>query len=197
MNPLESSSLGPQVGSSQHLSLAELQVGLRALPRMSSESGRLALIVRSLADGSRETPQRGVLSLEDRVPGDKWGRQRQPDPEQQLAVMRRDVAELIANGQPLTTFGDNLFIELDISAANLPAGTQLRVGDAIVEVTACPHNGCATFKQRFGHEAFSFVNAGSTRDQNLRGIYWKVIQAGEARVGAEIHIISRSTQHRA
>ena len=82
------------------------------------------------ADGVRETPERTRLSPDDGVPGDDWSRRPPRDPEAQLAVMRRDVAELIANGQPLTLFGDNLFVDLDLSAANLPAGTRLRVGDA-------------------------------------------------------------------
>jgi MOSC domain-containing protein YiiM len=105
--------------------------------------------------------------------------------------MRRDVAELIANGQPLTVFGDNLFVDFDISAANLPVGTRLRVGDALVEVTPAPHDGCSKFKQRFGRDALQFVNANETREQNLRGIYWRVIEPGEAGVGAAIKIISR------
>ena len=112
-------------------------------------------------------------------------------PEAQLAVMRRDVAELIANGQPLTVFGDNLFVDLDISVANLPVGTRLRVGGAIVEVTPLPHNGCAKFKGRFGSDAHRFVNSQPTRDQNLRGVYWRVIEPGEAAVGAQIQVLER------
>ena len=77
--------------------------------------------------------------------------------------MRRDVAELIANGQPLSVFGDNLFVEFDISAANLPAGTRLRVGEAVVEVTPLPHDGCRKFHGRFGQDALRFVQAPATR----------------------------------
>jgi MOSC domain-containing protein YiiM len=174
-----------------HRSLVELESGLQMLPRLSGHTGRLVLIARRHADGSREAPQSVQLTPETGIPGEKWGRQRKRNPEQQLAVMRRDVAELIANGQPLTAFGDNLFVDLDISAANLPAGTRLRVGDAVVEVTAYPHNGCETFKKRFGIDAFRFVNAPPTRDQNLRGVYWKVIEAGEVNVGAAIEVTYR------
>jgi MOSC domain-containing protein YiiM len=105
--------------------------------------------------------------------------------------MRRDVAELIANGQPLTVFGDNLFVDLDISTANLPAGTTLRVGEALVAVTPEPHDGCLKFKARFGQDALRFVQAKPTRPQNLRGIYWKVVEAGEVHVGAPIQVVAR------
>ena len=118
-----------------HRSLVDLEAGLRALTMSPRNSGRVALIVRRRADGVRETPERAYLTPEDGVPGDGWGRRPPRDPQAQLAVMRRDVAELIANGQALTVFGDNLFVDLDISDANLPVGTRLRVGSALVEVT--------------------------------------------------------------
>jgi MOSC domain-containing protein YiiM len=105
--------------------------------------------------------------------------------------MNRDVAELIAGGQHLTLFGDNLFVDLDVSAGNLPLGTRIRVGQAVVEVTPKPHNGCIKFKARFGQDALVFVQAKPTRDQNRRGIYWKVVEAGEAGGGDAVEVISR------
>jgi MOSC domain-containing protein YiiM len=126
------------------------------------------------------------------VPGDGWTRRPPRDPDAQLAVMQSDVAALIANGQPLTLFGDNLFVELDLSAANLPTGSRLRVGAAIVAVTAKPHNGCAKFDARFGNDALRFVQAKATRHLNLRGIYWNVIEPGAVRRGDPIHVLSRA-----
>ncbi len=102
------------------------------------------------------------------------------------------IARLIANGQPLTTFGDNLFVELDLSAANLPTGTRLAVGRAIVEVTPKPHNGCSKFDARFGNDALCFVQAPATRADNRRGIYWKVVTEGEVSVGDSIRVLSRA-----
>lgn len=158
---------------------------------LDKDAGLLALIVRRRSDGVRETLERVHLSREEGVSGDGWARRPPRDPEAQLAVMRRDVAELIANGQPLTVFGDNLFVELDLSAANLPTGARLRVGSAVVEVTPKPHNGCRKFKGRFGGDALRFVQDKPTRDQNLRGIYWRVAEPGELRVGDPIQVLSR------
>jgi MOSC domain-containing protein YiiM len=168
-----------------------LEAGLRALPAAPADTGRLALIVRRRPDGSRETPERVHLTPEEGLSDDSWNRRVPRVPDMQMTVMRRDVAELIAHGQPLTTFGDNLFVEIDISAASLPIGSRLRVGEAVVEVTPHPHNGCAKFKARFGADALHFVNAQPTRPQNLRGIYWKVIEPGETGVGARIQVLSR------
>lgn len=174
-----------------HLPLAELEARLRALPAAPKDSGRVILIVRRTT-GARETPERVRLTPEEGVPGDDWNRRPPHNPEAQIAVMRRDVADLIAHGQPLTAFGDNLFVDIDISSANLPTGTRLRVGEALVEVTPMPHNGCVKFKARFGQDALRFVNAKLTRDQNLRGVYWKVIEPGEVSVEAEIQVLSRA-----
>ena len=190
MVELEKEAFGPEGDSSRHLSLSALEEGLSALPTPPKSVGKLALIVRRRADGVRETPESVRLSPAEGIPGDGWNRRPPRNLEAQLAVMRRDVSELIANGQPLTVCGDNLFVDLDISAAKLAVGTRLRVGEAVVEVTPKPHNGCLKFKQRFGQDALRFVSQGSTRDQNLRGIYWKVVEAGEASVGAAIEVIS-------
>ena len=176
---------------SRHLPLAALESGLRALPGLSADTGRLTLIVRRGVDGSREAPERIRLTPDEGVPGDSWGRNPSRNLEAQIAVMRRDVAELLANGQSLTLFGDSLFVDFDISLGNLPIGSRLRVGEAVVEVTPMPHNGCAKFKGRFGADALFFVNAKPTRHLNLRGIYWRVIEAGDVSIGAPIQVISR------
>jgi MOSC domain-containing protein YiiM len=177
--------------SSYHRPLTELEAGLRALPELPADSGHLTLIVRRRVDGSRETPERLRLTPDEGVPGDNWGRNPSRKLEAQIAVMRHDVAELLANGQSLTLFGDSLFVDLDISLGNLPIGSRLRAGEAVVEVTPMPHNGCAKFKGRFGADALFFVNARPTRHLNLRGIYWKVVEAGEVSVGDAIQVVSR------
>src|SRR5258706_9897808 len=192
MAELRAEAFGPSGDAAAHRPLAALEQALRALARADRDAGRLALIVRRRADGVRETPECVELSLDDGVPGDGWGRRPPRDPEAQLAVMRRDVAELIAHGQPLTVFGDNLFVELDVSAANLPAGARLRVGGALVVVTAKPHDGCNKFQARFGADALRLVQPKPTRDQNLRGIYWRVIEPGAVRVGDEIRVLTRA-----
>ncbi len=105
--------------------------------------------------------------------------------------MRVDVARLVANGQPLTLFGDNLLVDLDLSAANLPVGSRLRIGRAVLEVTPKPHNGCLKFHQRFGKDALRLTAYRRFRDQRLRGIYVKVVEPGQVRVGDAIEISSR------
>ena len=181
----------PRGDASRHRPLIELAAGLRTLAQLPPDEGRVVLLVSRRADGGRETPERARITPEEGMPGDAWSRRPSPNPDGQLAVMRSEVAALIANGRPWTLFGDNLFVDFDLSAANLPAGAQLRVGEALVAVTPKPHDGCRKFTARFGNDALRFVSAKTTRDQNLRGIYWKVIEAGEVRVGDAIRVVSR------
>src|SRR3989442_2738837 len=109
MSLLAAEAYGPLGDSSSHRSLAELEAGLHALPEPPTDAGRIALIVRRRADGGRETLDRAHLSRDEGIPGDGWSRRSPRNPDAQLAVMRADVAGLIAGGQPLTLFGDNLF----------------------------------------------------------------------------------------
>ena len=177
---------GPRGDASRHLPLAALEAAVRALPPGLKDAGRLRLIIRRHADGSREMLASAILTPQEGVPGDRWGRHPAPNPRTQLAVMRFDIAEVIANGQPLTLFGDNLFVDLDLTAAGLPPGARLKVGQAVLEVSPEPHNGCLKFKGRFGADALRFVQAEPTRELNLRGVYWTVVEAGQVYAGAPI-----------
>ena len=94
------------------------------------------------------------------------------------------VAELVAGGtERMSLAGDQLYVDLDLSDDNLPPGTRLSIGDAIIEVTDEPHTGCRKFAQRYGKDAIVFVNSGFGRKQNFRGINARVVTAGDIRVG--------------
>jgi MOSC domain-containing protein YiiM len=127
-----------------------------------------------------------VLSPEAGVPGDGWLRRPPRDPQAQLAVMRRDLAELLANSQPLTLFGDNLFVDLDLPP-RASAGHVRVVGDPLV--TRSPQR-VPQVQGPFGGMR-ALRAAPPTRHQNLRGIYWKVVEPGEAGVGDPIEVLSR------
>ena len=176
----------------QYRALEELEEGLEALPRAPRERGRVELIVARKEGGRRESPDRVRLEADAGVPEDAWGRQQGPHAERAITVMQFDVAELIANGQPLTLFGDNLFLTLDLSTDNLPPGSRVRAGGAVLEVTAMPHNGCRKFRGRFGADAQQFVSKPELRHRNLRGIYMRTVEGGEVAPGDPVEVIARA-----
>ena len=191
MSPaIDSTSVGDEA---TFLPLEVLCERLAAAPAAPRDHGRVMLLVTRVADGGRrEQPARVVLTAADGMPGDGWLRKSPDKPEAQLAVMQHGVASLIANSQPLPLFGDNLFLDLDLSAANLPIGSRLRAGGVLLEVTPKAHNGCHKFKGRFGGDALRFVAHPERRHLNLRGIYLRVVEDGEVAVDDAVEIVMRA-----
>jgi MOSC domain-containing protein YiiM len=185
-DPLNSKSVGD---ASRFRTFAELTAGLPGLPSSPRDDGLLTRIVRRGPRGVRESLAGIELQTGGGLPGDAWERQRKPHPDAALAVMQSDVAELIANGQPLELSGDNLWLDLDLSNANLPTGSRLRIGEALLEVTPVPHDGCHKFKARFGDDAYRFVSDPELRDRNLRGIYLRVVEGGAVAVGDGVEVL--------
>ncbi len=131
------------------------------------------------------------MSVEAGLQGDEWFRNPERSPDAQLTMMDLQVAELIANGQPLGLFGDQLFAELDLSRENLPVGSRLEVGAAVLEVTGRPHNGCQKFRSRFGADALRFVSRPDLRHRNFRGIYLRIVRDGDVTEGDSVSVTHR------
>jgi hypothetical protein len=175
----------------RHLTMAELEAGLDEIRRAPKTDGVLMLIVCRPRENEREAVSEAQLDLIDGLVGDNWrtrGNRHTADgsahPDTQIDIMNARAIALIAQDQdrwPLA--GDQLYIDLDLSNENLPPGTRLAIGSAIIEVTAEPHTGCKKFVARFGSDAMKFVNSPVGRANNLRGINAKVIQPGAIRVG--------------
>jgi hypothetical protein len=181
----------PLGDSTRHLPFEELERGLEALAAPKG-AGKVALIVARGPDGQRETPRRAVLSPEGGVPGDAWLRDSPEKLDAQVSLLRVDVARLLANRQPLSLFGDNLLVDLDLSVDNLPAGSRLRVGGALLEVTPEPHTGCLKFRQRFGDAALRLTADRRFRDLRLRGIFARVVEEGAIELGDAIEVVGRA-----
>lgn len=183
---------GPRGDSRRHLPREELERGFAALEPPPVDRGRVALIVARAESGAHETPERVTLTPESGVPGDAWQRDIPDRLDSQVTAIRADVARLVANGQALSLSGDNLVLDLELSFANLPAGGQLRAGQALLEVTPEPHTGCVKFRQRFGGDALRLTANPRLRELRLRGIYFVVVEAGEVVVGDPIAVLSRA-----
>ena len=175
----------------RHLTTEELEAGLKDIALSPKDNGRIEMIVRRPADEQREVLTEAKLDLTEGLVGDNWktrGSKRTPDgcahPEMQINIMNARVIALLAQDKDRWQLaGDQLFIDMDLSAENLPAGTRLSLGSAILEITAMPHTGCKKFAERFGQDAIRFVNSPTGKELHLRGINAKVIQAGTIQVG--------------
>jgi MOSC domain-containing protein YiiM len=167
-----------------HVERRALEDGLGEIRRSPKESGTVELIVRRPSEEEREVLAEAQLDPVQGVVGDRWHDGGSGHRDRQLTLMNARSAALIAQTRerwPLA--GDQLYVDLDLSAAQLPPGTQLEVGSAVVEVTTEPHLGCGKFSRRFGVDALKFVNSDVGRELNLRGINTRIVSAGAVRTG--------------
>jgi hypothetical protein len=174
-----------------HRSEVELEAGFHEITRSPLDSGRVDMIVRRPAVDCREELEAAELDAALGLLGDNWkakGSKRTPDgsasPELQLTLMNSRVIALLAPERchwPLA--GDQLYIDFNLSLQNVPPGTRLAVGSAVIEITPPPHTGCRKFQERFGAEAVKFVNSPRGRELQLRGVNARIVQSGSVRLG--------------
>jgi len=168
----------------EHLSADKLEQGVDHILASPSDVGTLKLIVIRPDVDQRETPAEGRLDTEQGLVGDNWSTRGTADSDMQLNIMNARVIGLLAQTRDRWSLaGDQLYLDMDLSDENLPPGTQLSLGEAIIEVTEPPHTGCKKFAARFGVDAMVFVNSGRGKKLNFRGINAKVIQSGDIKVG--------------
>ena len=178
----------------EHPTAVTLEAALDDIRRSPSDQGWVRLIVRRPAENAREVVSEARLDRDQGLVGDTWRvrpsnltRDRSPHPDLQLTLMNCRVAALVAGGderRPLA--GDQLYVDLDLSETNLPPGTRLTLGSAVIEISDKPHRGCRKFADRFGQESLMFVNSGVGRELRLRGVNARIVATGTVRLGDPI-----------
>jgi MOSC domain-containing protein YiiM len=174
-----------------HLTETEILDGLTEVRRSPQDKGLLEAIVIRPGSEERLSLQRCRLSPEGGTEGDAWARgcwlklpDGRPHPDVQICIMNSRMIDLVAgNRDRWELAGDNLIVDLDLSRENLGAGQLLSIGECVIEITEQSHNGCSKFSQRFGPSALKVVNSPTGKELRLRGIYAKVIKAGDIHVG--------------
>jgi hypothetical protein len=177
-----------------HLDLAALEAGLDEVRRSPTDEGPVELIVRRPAEDQREILAEGHLDTARGLVGDAW-LDDGADPAAQVTVMNSRSAALVAVSRdrwPLA--GDQIYVDLNLGFDNLPAGTRLAVGTAVLEVTGKPHRGCKKFAARFGLDALRFVNSDEGYALNLRGLNTRVVRSGVVRPGDTIRKLPPAEQ---
>ncbi len=178
----------------KQLSLEEIEAEIAAIGASPQDNGTVELLVRRPERLQREILESAEFDLVEGLIGDNWrtrGSSSMEDgsanPGAQIAIMNSRVIDVLAQDPDRRALaGDQLFVDLDLSADNLPAGQRLAIGTVILEVSDVPHNGCGKFTERFGSDATRFVNSREGRENRRRGINTKVVQAGTIKIGDTI-----------
>ncbi|MEL6308623.1 MAG: MOSC domain-containing protein [Chloroflexota bacterium] len=160
-----------------------------------TDSGTVEMIICRPAHGERDELDSTTLDPEKGMIGDNWltrGSRHTEDgsanPEAQITLMNSRIIALLAKDRDdWAPAGDQFFVDFDLSQINMPTGQRFQLGEAILEVSATPHTGCAKFTERYGSAAIRFVNSKEGRSQNRRGINAKIITGGTVKKGDTIH----------
>lgn len=178
----------------RHLTLDELRAGLPDILGSPRDKGILRAIVIRPASGERRHLESCEVSLRLGMHGDHWAKgcwksteEGKPHPDVQVCIMNARCIQLIAQERSnWPAVGDNLFIDMDLTPDNMPPGTRLAIGTAVIEITDTPHTACASFIERYGRDACIFVNTGEGKRLRLRGIYARVVLDGRLSVGDDV-----------
>ena len=176
----------------KHLTMAELESALDHIRNSPKNDGLVQLIVRRPRVDEREVLEEAELDPVNGLIGDNWkvrGSSKTadggPHPDMQINIINARVADLVATEKERWSLaGDQLYIDMDLSKENLPAGSRIAIDSAVLEVSPLPHTGCHKFIARFGLDAMKFVNSPVGKELCLRGINAKVVQAGVVRLGS-------------
>jgi MOSC domain-containing protein YiiM len=177
---------------------AVLEAGLEHIRASPADNGTLEMIVRRPEVGEREMLAEGLLDLTEGLVGDMWLRRGSrdkitgtPDVNRQLTVMNARSAALVAQDRERWQLaGDQLYVDFDLSIANVPPGARLRIGSTVIEATTELHLGCSKFQTRFGWDAVLFVNSRAGRELRLRGMSAKIVTGGLIRTGDKVHVVA-------
>lgn len=173
------------------LSQQQLESGIPHIQQSPLHEGTVELIVCRPKTGERRELTEGELDSTLGLKGDNWlerGYRKTPDgsahPDMQLNIMNARAIDLIAGDRSRWSLaGDQFYVDLNLSYDNIPPGTRLKIGQALIEITAEPHLGCQKFLERFGKDAVLFVNSEAGKSLNLRGVNAKVIEPGIVKSG--------------
>lgn len=148
------------------------------------DDGTVEMIVRRPTVDEREVVMSARVEPGRGLDGDSWSSRPHPSSDAEITLMNaRCVALFAGDADRWPLAGDQLYVDLDLSVVNLPAGSRLRVGTVLLEVSDKPHTGCTKFSARFGEEALAFVNSDEGKAMRLRGMNCRVIEAGVVRAG--------------
>lgn len=168
----------------------ELDAWFEALPRSPRDDGHVVRCVVRTGPGERATPDALAVHVGKGVAGDSWPVHAHSAPESEVSLINIHVARAVADGDetrtPLT--GDNLQVDLDLSEANLPPGTLLEIGSALLVVTAYPHRPCKSFLARFGELHSKRVARALRTGKRGRGVLCNVVRQGTMKIGDRIRV---------
>ncbi|WP_062763020.1 hypothetical protein [Falsirhodobacter sp. alg1] len=142
------------------------------------------------ATGERDFRDHLRLTRAEGIPGERWLTRpwmRLPDgsphPAIQVSILPKRVLDLVWTDHSVPHPGDPIIADLDTSLANLPTGSLIRVGTAVLRVSGEFNDACVKWKVRYGKDAKDWITAPGHPELRLRGILCSVEEDGDVHLG--------------
>ena len=134
------------------------------------------------------------LTVGEGIRGERWTKKPwltlpdgSPDPRIQVSILPKRIMDLCWRDRATTPHpGDTMIVDMDLGHENLPVGTRLQAGSAVLEVSDKFNTGCTKWRDRYGQDSLRWINRKENRPHRLRGILCKIVQDGPVRVGDQL-----------
>ena len=174
-----------------HVTLAECQAALDHINAAPRDGAVIEQLVARPDFAERAFPDALELTVAGGIKGERWSHSPwlklpdgSPDPRIQVSIFSKRVMDLCWRDREGQVHpGDPFVVDMNLSFENLPVGTQLQVGEAVVEVSDKFNTACVKWQKRYGDESLRWINMAENRPHRLRGVLCKIVQDGVVRVG--------------
>lgn len=169
-----------------HPTLDELQAALPYVMDAPKDGAPITCLCLRPERNQRQQVDEITLTVDQGTPGERWLTQPwltledgSPDPRIQVSVLSKRVMDLVwTDRENVVHPGDPIVADMDLSEDNLPVGTKLQAGTAVIEVTDAFNEGCVKWKTRYGRDAKDWIILPENLPLRIRGILCKVVQDG-------------------
>ncbi len=150
------------------------------------DNAPISMLCRRPGFGQREFVNELTMTVAHGIPGERWTtspwmklEDGSPDPRIQVSILPLRVMESVwldRDTQPHP--GDPIIADLDCSYSNLPVGSRLKAGTAVLEVSDVFNDACVKWKARYGAAAKDWITDREHVHLRLRGLLCSIVQDG-------------------
>ena len=179
------------------VSTAELMAALPHILAAPKTDAPIAALCFRPGLSQRQFPASLILTQAQGVPGERWLTlpwlrlaDGSPDPDIQVSILPQRVLDLVWRDRANTPHpGDTIVADLDCSTANLPPGSLIRAGSAVLRVSGVFNQSCVKWQVRYGADARAFIDAPGHPELRLRGVLCAVVQDGKVGLSDRLQVV--------
>ncbi|WP_199523173.1 hypothetical protein [Pararhodobacter sp. CCB-MM2] len=178
-------------GTIAHVTREELDAALPQVLAAPKDGAAIEMLCLRPQRNQRAFVDELTVTQAEGIPGERWLcepwlrlEDGSPHPGIQICIVSKQVLDLVwRDRENVVHPGDTFTVDMDLGEANLPEGTLLQAGTAVLRVSEVFNDGCVKWKVRYGAAAKDWLVAPGNLTHRLRGILCSVEQDGVIRNG--------------